>query len=74
MKFKWAEGIKEKFVNVVKEYLFSISVFLIATVLWTIQGDGFSDLYVIKTIIPFWKLLLYGMTPGILLCETIYHY
>ena len=74
MKFKWAEGIKEKFVNVVKEYLFSISVFLIATVLWTIQGNGFSDLYVIKTIIPFWKLLLYGMTPGILLCETIYHY
>ncbi|SFP92005.1 protein of unknown function [Butyrivibrio proteoclasticus] len=74
MKFKWIEEIKVKFVDVVKEYLFSIAIFLVATVLWTIQGDGISNSYIIKTIIPFLKLLLYGIVPGVLLCETIYHY
>ena len=74
MNILWVEKIKAKFVDVIKEYLFSISVFLLATVFWTIRGDGINHSYIIKTVIPFLETLFYGITPGILLCETIYHY
>lgn len=53
MNILWVEKIKAKFVDVIKEYLFSISVFLLATVFWTIRGDGINHSYIIKTVIPF---------------------
>lgn len=74
MNLLWAEKIKTKLVDVVKEHLVSIAIFFLATFIEAVLGSDYHKDYVLGTMLPFIRDFLFSLTPGILLCESYYLY
>ena len=62
MNLLWVEKVKTKLIDVIKEHMISVFVFLAATVIWAIFGDGYHDDYLFGKVLPFFMTFLFCLT------------
>ena len=74
MKFLWGEKLRKSLEDVLKEHWISVIVFGIGTIIFMITCGDSSASYIMGKLLPFLQYFMYGISAGVLLCETIHLY